>query len=168
MPQVKTDYSKMKDEHYDLRANYESLVKEYNKLIDENRALLEIKNDTISAIEIFKKLQDESVDREKAYKTQIEKLTNDKRNLHLDRTKLTKQMVGMHRDMIILNSELDKFTDTRSHRSSYNSLQQTSFQPVFYPSDLNIARSNSNPDLSDVRKFLFKKLFNYLKTFTKP
>ena len=154
MPQVKTDYSKMKDEHSGLQSNFENLIKDYNKLLDENRALFEIKNDTISAIEIFKKLQAESQEREKTYQSQISKLTSDKHNLHLDRTKLTKQMVSMHRDIIILNSELDKFADTRSHRSGYTSLQPTAFQPVFYPSDLNFARSNSNPDLSEVKYFI--------------
>jgi len=70
------------------------------------------------AIEIFKKLQEESNDREKSYQTQIAKLQTDKRNLHKDRTRLTKQLLSKHRDMIILNSEIDKFKDSDYEESS--------------------------------------------------
>lgn len=101
----------MKNENVDLQAKYQTLVSDYNKLIDENQMLYEIKNDTISAIEIFKKLQDESTEREKVYQQQIAKLQTDKRNLHKDRTRLTTQLLHKHRDMIILNSEIDKFKD---------------------------------------------------------
>lgn len=101
----------MKNENEDLQTKYQNLVSDYNKLIDENRTLYEIKNDTISAIEIFKKLQEESTEREKSYQQQIGKLQLDKRNLHKDRSRLTKQLLNKHRDMIILNSEIDKFRD---------------------------------------------------------
>lgn len=104
----------MKVNSLDLQSKYEVLVSDYNKLIDENRTLYEIKNDTIQAIEIFKKLQEESTERERAYQSQIGKLTTDKRNLHKDRTRLTKQLLNKHRDMIILNSEIDKFKDDNS------------------------------------------------------
>lgn len=111
MPQVKSSYGLMRNENEELRTKYESLIKDYNKLIDENRTLYEIKNDTIQAIEIFKKLQVESVEREKVFEAQIARLTVDKRNLHRDRTRLTKQLLEKHRDMIILNSEIGKFRD---------------------------------------------------------
>jgi chromosome segregation ATPase len=101
----------MKTDNQDLMTKYQNLVADYNKLIEENRTLYEIKNDTISAIEIFKKLQEESNEREKAYEQQIAKLQSDKGNLHKDRSRLTKQLLGKHRDMIILNSEIDKFRD---------------------------------------------------------
>lgn len=101
----------MKNDQEDLQTKYNNLVADFNKLIEENRALYEIKSDTISAIEIFKKLQEESAEREKAYQTQIAKLQLDKRNLHKDRSRLTKQLLNKHRDMIILNSEIDKFRD---------------------------------------------------------
>ena len=107
----------MKNDKDDLQTKYQSLVSDYNKLIDENRTLYEIKNDTIAAIEIFKKLQDESIDREKAYQIQIAKLQSDKRNLHKDRSRLTKQLLSKHRDMIILNSEIDKFRDADDYDS---------------------------------------------------
>lgn len=80
----------MKNENEDLQQKYQNLVSDYNKLIDENRTLYEIKNDTIAAIEIFKKLQEESTEREKSYQQQIGKLQLDKRNLHKDRSRLTK------------------------------------------------------------------------------
>lgn len=107
----------MKNDKDDLESRYEKLVSDYNKLIDENRTLYEIKNDTISAIEIFKSLQEESNEREKAYQNQIGKLQCDKRNLHKDRTRLTKQLLSKHRDMIILNSEIDKFRDVDDYES---------------------------------------------------
>lgn len=107
----------MKNENEDLQSKYQNLVSDYNKVIDENRTLYEIKNDTISAIEIFKKLQDESNDREKSYQQQLTKLHSDKRNLHKDRTRLTKQLLSKHRDMIILNSEIDKFRDPEDFES---------------------------------------------------
>lgn len=110
MPQIKNSYGVMRTENQELRTKYENLIKDYNKLIDENRTLYEIKNDTIQAIEIFKKLQSESTAREKVYEAQIAKLTVDKRNLHRDRTRLTKQLLEKHRDMIILNSEIGKFS----------------------------------------------------------
>jgi hypothetical protein len=105
----------MKNDSVDLQSKYQHLNDNYNKLLDENRTLYEIKNDTISAIEIFKKLQDECFEREKAYQLQINKLQVDKRNLHKDRTRLTKQLLGKHRDMIILNSELDKFKHSEDY-----------------------------------------------------
>lgn len=107
----------MKNDSDDLQTKYQNLVSDYNKLIDENRTLYEIKNDTISAIEIFKKLQDESNEREKSYQIQIAKLQSDKRNLHKDRSRLTKQLLSKHRDMIILNSEIDKFRDPDDYDS---------------------------------------------------
>lgn len=105
----------MKDDKNDLQTKYQTLVSEYNRLIDENRTLCEIKNDTISAIEIFKKLQEESMTREQLYQSQISKLTLDKSKLHKDRSHLTKQLLSKHRDMIILNSEIDKFRDPEDY-----------------------------------------------------
>lgn len=110
----------MKNENEDLQSKYQTLASDYNKLIDENRTLYEIKNDTISAIEIFKKLQDESNDREKSYQQQIAKLQLDKRNLHKDRSRLTKQLLNKHRDMIILNSEIEKFRDPEDYDSRWD------------------------------------------------
>lgn len=107
----------MKNENEDLQSKYQSLVCDFNKVVDENRTLYEIKNDTMSAIEIFKKLQDESNDREKCYQQELTKLQSDKRNLHKDRTRLTKQLLSKHRDMIILNSEIDKFRDPEDFES---------------------------------------------------
>lgn len=107
----------MKNEKEGLQSKYQKLVSDYNKLIEENRTLYEIKNDTISAIEIFKSLQEESNERDKLYQQQIAKLQMDKRHLHSDRTRLTKQLLGKHRDMIILNSEIDKFRDPRDYES---------------------------------------------------
>lgn len=107
----------MKTESEDLQTKYEHLLEDYNKLVEENRTLCGMKNDTISAIELFKKLQDENLTREKSYKIQIEKLLNDKRSLHKDRTRLTKQLLSKHRDMIILNSEIDKFRHSEDYES---------------------------------------------------
>lgn len=117
IPEIKNVQVQMKNDSEDLHSKYQNLVTDYNKLIDENRTLYEIKNDTISAIEIFKKLQDESNEREKSYQIQIAKLQSDKRNLHKDRSRLTKQLLGKHRDMIILNSEIDKFRDPDDYES---------------------------------------------------
>lgn len=111
----------MKNEKEGLQSKYQKLVSDYNKLIEENRTLYEIKNDTISAIEIFKSLQEESNERDKLYQQQIAKLQMDKRHLHSDRTRLTKQLLGKHRDMIILNSEIDKFRDPRDYESRLGS-----------------------------------------------
>lgn len=105
----------MKTSNEDLQTKYQSLVIDYNKLIDENRTLCEIKNDTIAAIEIFKKLHEESNEREKCYEQQLSKLQLDKSNLHKDRSRLTKQLLSKHRDMIILNSEIDKFRDPQDY-----------------------------------------------------
>ncbi|XP_070499007.1 putative leucine-rich repeat-containing protein DDB_G0290503 isoform X4 [Chironomus tepperi] len=147
---IKSVHGQMKTESEDLQTKYQHLLADYNKLVEENRTLCGMKNDTISAIELFKKLQDENLAREKSYKIQIEKLLNDKRSLHKDRTRLTKQLLSKHRDMIILNSEIDKFRHSEDYESrsssQYNSLQP--FQPVMYPSGLApLARSSSNPDL---------------------
>lgn len=101
----------------DLQSKYDNLLANYNRLVDENNTLCEMKNDTIAALDVFKKLQDENLVREKTYKVQIEKLLNDKRNLHKDRTRLTKQLLSKHRDMIILNSEIDKFRSTDDYES---------------------------------------------------
>lgn len=117
IPEIKNVHGQMKDDNADLQTKYQDLVSDYNKLIEENRALYEIKNDTISAIEIFKKLQEESTEREKSYQHQITKLQLDKRNLHKDRSHLTKQLLSKHRDMIILNSEIDKFRDPDDYDS---------------------------------------------------
>lgn len=107
----------MKNENEDLQSKYQNLVSDYNKLIDENRTLYDIKNDTISAIEIFKRLQDENSDREKLYQQQLAKLQSEKRHLHKDRTRLTKQLLSRHRDMIILNSEIDKYREPGDYDS---------------------------------------------------
>ena len=107
----------MVSETEDIQSKYDKLYLDYNKLIEENRTLVDMKNDTISALEIFRKLQSENNAREKSYKIQIEKLLNDKRNLHKDRTRLTKQLLSKHRDMIILNSEVDKFRTSDDYES---------------------------------------------------
>lgn len=107
----------MVSETEDLQTKYQNLVTDFNRLVEENRTLVVMKNDTISAIELFKKLQEENIAREKSYKIQIEKLLNDKRNLHKDRTRLTKQLLSKHRDMIILNSEIDKFRHSDDYES---------------------------------------------------
>lgn len=109
----------MRNDNEDLQSKYQKLVADYNRLIEENRTLYEIKNDTIQAIEIFKSLQEESTEREKAYQQQIGKLQMDKRHLHMDRTRLTKQLLNKHRDMIILNQEIDKFRDPRDYESRF-------------------------------------------------
>lgn len=121
IPEVKNVHGQMKNEKEGLQSKYQKLVSDYNKLIEENRTLYEIKNDTISAIEIFKSLQEESNERDKVYQQQIAKLQMDKRHLHTDRTRLTKQLLGKHRDMIILNSEIDKFRDPRDYESRFAS-----------------------------------------------
>lgn len=126
----------MKNEKEGLQSKYQKLVSDYNKLIEENRTLYEIKNDTISAIEIFKSLQEESNDRDKLYQQQIAKLQMDKRHLHSDRTRLTKQLLGKHRDMIILNSEIDKFRDPRDYESRWAS--KFSKASKFYSSHFNL------------------------------
>lgn len=120
IPEIKNVHGQMKNDNEDLQTKYQNLISDYNKLIDENRTLYEIKNDTISAIEIFKKLQEESNEREKCYEHQIAKLQTDKRNLHKDRTRLTKQLLSKHRDMIILNSEIDKFRDADDYNSRWD------------------------------------------------
>ncbi|KAG5676690.1 hypothetical protein PVAND_006506 [Polypedilum vanderplanki] len=154
LSEIKDVHGKMLNSTEDLQTRYQQLSDNFNKLLDENRTLYEIKNDTISAIEIFKKLQDECNEREKAYQIQISKLQTDKRNLHKDRTRLTKQLLGKHRDMIILNSELDKFRHSEDYESrstsQYNSLQP--FQPTMWPSAVApLARSTSNPDFTSDR-----------------
>lgn len=101
----------------DLHSKYENLQANFNRLVDENRMLCQMKNDTIAALELFKKLQEDNLERETSYKVQIEKLLNDKRNLHKDRTRLTKQLLSKHRDMIILNSEIDKFRNSEDYES---------------------------------------------------
>lgn len=116
IPEIKNVHGQMKNDNEDLQAKYQNLVSNYNKIIDENRTLYEIKNDTIAALEIFKHLQDENNEREKLYSQQISKLQNDKKNLHKDRTRLTKQLLNKHRDMIILNSEIDKFRDPDDYK----------------------------------------------------
>lgn len=113
----------MKNENEGLQSKYQTLVSDYNRLIDENRTLYDIKNDTIQAIEIFKSLQSESGEREKAYQQQVAKLQIDKRHLHMDRTRLTKELLSKHRDMIILNSEIDKFRDPRDYESRFVDLR---------------------------------------------
>lgn len=91
----------MKNETQDLQSKYQNLMSDYNKLVDENRTLYEIKNDTISAIEIFKKVQDENNDRERCYQQQLAKVQSDKRNLHKDRTRLTKQLLRYETDDLV-------------------------------------------------------------------
>lgn len=108
----------MRNDNVDLITRYQNLQADYNKLLDEHRSLYDIKKDTMVAIEIFKKLQVESAEREKTYQVHIAKLQTDKKNLHIDRTRLTKQLLEKHRDMIILNSEIDKFR----HSDDYESL----------------------------------------------
>lgn len=138
----------MKTDKDDLQTKYQTLVSEYNKLIDENRTLYEIKNDTIAAIEIFKKLQDESIDREKSYQIQIAKLQSDKRNLHKDRSRLTKQLLSKHRDMIILNSEIDKFRDVDDYESKWvevDSWLDLEISNTFHSSDQTAIKTHSNP-----------------------
>lgn len=115
IPEIKNVHGQMKTNNEDLQSKYQNLVADYNKLIDENRTLCEIKNDTIAAIEIFKKLHEESNEREKCYEQQLSKLQMDKTNLHKDRSRLTKQLLSKHRDMIILNSEIDKFRDPQDY-----------------------------------------------------
>lgn len=117
MSEIKDVHGQMKNETVDLQTKYHHLSLDFDKLVEENRTLHEIKNDTIAAIEIFKKLQSECEVREKSYHTQIAKLQIDKRNLHKDRTRLTKQLLGKHRDMIILNSEIDKFKHPEDYES---------------------------------------------------
>lgn len=107
----------MRNENVDLQTKYNNLVDDFDKLLEENRTLYEIKKDTVSAIEIFKKLQSESAEREKTYQLHIAKLQTDKKNLHMDRTRLTKQLLEKHRDMIILNSEIDKFRHSDDYES---------------------------------------------------
>lgn len=109
----------MKTSNEDLQTKYQTLASDYNKLIEENRALCEIKADTITAIEIFKKLQAESAERERAYQNHIAKLTVDKKNLYKDRTQLTTHLLNKHRDMIILNSEIDKFRNHQDYESRW-------------------------------------------------
>jgi chromosome segregation ATPase len=117
LPEIRNVHGQMKNDKDDLQTRYHTLVGDYNKLIDENRTLCEIKNDTISAIEIFKNLQEESTKRERLYQSQIAKLTVDKSKLHKDRSHLTKQLLSKHRDMIILNSEIDKFREPEDYES---------------------------------------------------
>lgn len=106
----------MRNENVDLQTKHQNLAEDFNKLLEENQTLTK---DTMAAIEIFKKLQTESSDREKTYQIHISKLQTDKKNLHMDRTRLTKQLLEKHRDMIILNSEIDKFR----HSDDYESRQ---------------------------------------------
>jgi chromosome segregation ATPase len=118
--EIKNAHGQMMHSNDDLQTKHQNLVDDYNRMLEENRTLYEIKNDTIAAIEIFKKLQEESTEREKSYQLQIAKLTSEKRNLHKDRTRLTKQLLGKHRDMIILNSEIDKFRNPDDYDSRFS------------------------------------------------
>ena len=115
--EIKSVHGQMRNENVDLQTKYQNLVDDFNKLLEENQTLYEIKKDTMAAIEIFKKLQSESSDREKTYQHHISKLQTDKKNLHMDRTRLTKQLLEKHRDMIILNSEIDKFRHSDDYES---------------------------------------------------
>lgn len=101
----------------DLESKYHNVLKDNNQLQEENRTLKELRCDTVDAIEIFKRLQSEGSEREKSYRAQIAKLQSDKRNLHKDRTHLTKQLLSKHRDMVILNSEVEKFRDYDDYES---------------------------------------------------
>lgn len=101
----------------DFESKYQNVLQENNSLQEENKTLKELRNDTVDAIELFKRLQSESSDREKSYRQQIAKLQSDKRNLHKDRTHLTKQLLSKHRDMIILNSEIEKFRNYDDYES---------------------------------------------------
>lgn len=101
----------------DLESKYHNILKDYSQLQEENRTLKELRCDTVDAIEIFKRLQSEGSEREKSYRAQIAKLQSEKRNLHKDRTHLTKQLLSKHRDMVILNSEVEKFRDYDDYES---------------------------------------------------
>jgi chromosome segregation ATPase len=96
---------------------YQSLLKDFQSLQEEYKTIKELRSDTMGAIELFKRLQTESSEREKVYRHQIAKLQSDKKNLHKDRTHLTKQLLSKHRDMIILNSEIEKFRDYDDYES---------------------------------------------------
>lgn len=103
---------------------YETLQKDLISLQEENKTLKDLRQDTMGAIELFRKLQTESSEREKVYRHQIAKLQSDKKNLHKDRTHLTKQLLSKHRDMIILNSEIEKFRDYDDYDSRLDSARQ--------------------------------------------
>ncbi|CRL00697.1 CLUMA_CG013956, isoform C [Clunio marinus] len=134
-----------------------------NAMKDQTRIILQhensihhlrSENDTLKSANASlnqRNLQEESAVRENCYQQQIKKLTIDKRNLHKDRTNLTKQLLGKHRDMIILNSEIEKFRDPSDYEtkssSQHNSI--TPFQSVMYPSTIApIFRASSNPNLA--------------------
>jgi chromosome segregation ATPase len=103
---------------------YETLQKDLISLQEENKTLKDLRQDTMGAIELFRKLQTESSEREKVYRHQIAKLQSDKKNLHKDRTHLTKQLLSKHRDMIILNSEIEKFRDYDDYDSRLDSARK--------------------------------------------
>lgn len=117
MSEIKSVHGQMRNENVDIITRYQNLEADYNKLLEEHQSLYDIKKDTMAAIDIFKKLQTESAEREKTYQMHIAKLQADKKNLHMDRTRLTKQLLEKHRDMIILNSEIDKFRHSDDYES---------------------------------------------------
>lgn len=106
------------------------MEKDLNSLQTENKTLKDLRSDTMGAIELFRRLQTESSEREKAYRHQIAKLQSDKKNLHKDRSHLTKQLLSKHRDMIILNSEIEKFRDYDDYDSRLDSDRQYSVEII--------------------------------------
>ncbi|XP_055710363.1 girdin-like isoform X4 [Phlebotomus papatasi] len=145
---IRQDKAIFEKHNQDLVNRYQTLQKDYEELQNEYKLLLEIKAQTEIILENMKMWENEHEEREKIIQKKISKQSEHINTLLDDRKMLIMKINTMHQDIVVLNSERqkyeDKFKEVLNGPSFYLANSQDNFS---LPTKM--IRYNSDPQLNN-------------------
>lgn len=103
----------LKQHNYDLTIMHSQLQRDYNLLRENHQQLLDLRTQSIKALETCQHVQEEGEAKESCLRSKIEELLGIISILMKDRDYLKSIVSEKHRDITILSSELSSINLTR-------------------------------------------------------
>ncbi|XP_038109484.1 putative uncharacterized protein MYH16 isoform X3 [Culex quinquefasciatus] len=150
LAEVEDNYRKISHAYQNLRVFNEDLAKQNQAArvhLENYKALVEFKRQTINTVELGRKCAEESRARERLLEQKIAEQKRLIGQLREDRVKLMDKLQDYHKDSLILNQTIEGYQQTYDD-SRRN--QNTSLHQPFYPSGaFRLVRSSSDPNCKE-------------------
>uniref|UniRef100_A0A1Q3G4Z3 Putative myosin class ii heavy chain n=1 Tax=Culex tarsalis TaxID=7177 RepID=A0A1Q3G4Z3_CULTA len=150
LAEVEDNYRKISHAYQNLRVFNEDLAKQNHAArvhLENYKALVEFKRQTINTVELGRKCAEESRARERLLEQKIAEQKRLIGQLREDRVKLMEKLQDYHKDSLILNQTIEGYQ--QAYDDSRRNLNTSLHQP-FYPSGAyRLVRSSSDPNCKE-------------------
>uniref|UniRef100_A0A1Q3FNZ2 Putative myosin class ii heavy chain n=1 Tax=Culex tarsalis TaxID=7177 RepID=A0A1Q3FNZ2_CULTA len=150
LAEVEDNYRKISHAYQNLRVFNEDLAKQNHAArvhLENYKALVEFKRQTINTVELGRKCAEESRARERLLEQKISEQKRLIGQLREDRVKLMEKLQDYHKDSLILNQTIEGYQ--QAYDDSRRNLNTSLHQP-FYPSGAyRLVRSSSDPNCKE-------------------